>query len=60
MLAADNEQSYADFSVSEADRNQGGGPPSFTARLALRTGDARDKQIVRYAVEQERLRLCKL
>ena len=58
MLGAANAQSYADFDASETD--SGKDPVLFNppARRHLQEWDERDKQIVRYAVEQERSRFA--
>lgn len=58
MLAAANTQSYADFSTSETDSKTEAVRFSSPARRHAQGWDERDKQIVRYAVEQERLRFA--
>jgi hypothetical protein len=58
MLGAANAQSYADFGVSETDSKMEVVPFDSTARRHAQEWDARDKQIIRYAVEQERLRFA--
>src|SRR5437868_866346 len=58
MLRAANAQSYADFDTSETDNKS---EPVLFDSAASRHGkewDKRDKQIVRYAVEQERSRFA--
>src|SRR5690349_23744461 len=56
MLGAANAQSYADFGSSETDSKTEIVLFDMTARRHEQEWDKRDKQIVRYAVEQERLR----
>ncbi len=58
MLGAAHAQSYADFGVSETDSKTDVVRFNSTARRHAQNWDARDKQIVRYAVEQERLRFA--
>jgi hypothetical protein len=58
MLGTANTQSYADFGVSEADSTTEAIRFSSTARRHAQDWDERDKQIVRYAVAQERLRFA--
>ena len=58
MLKAANAQSYADFGVSETDSKTDAVRFSSTASRHAQEWDKRDKQIVRYAVEQERLRFA--
>jgi hypothetical protein len=58
MLGVANTQSYADFGASEGDSKTEAVRFSSTARLHTKDWDERDKQIVRYAVEQERLRFA--
>ncbi len=58
MLGVANAQSYADFGVSEGDSNTEAVRFSSTGRRHAKGWDERDKQIVRYAVEQERLRFA--
>lgn len=58
MLRAANAQSYADFGVSETDSKTDAVRFDSTARRHAQNWDARDNQIVRYAVEQERLRFA--
>lgn len=58
MLRAANAQSYADFSVSETDSKTEAVPFNSTPRRHAQEWDERDKQIVGYAVEQERLRFA--
>lgn len=58
MLKAANAQSYADFGVSETDSKTEAVRFSPPAKRHVQEWDARDKQIVRYAVEQERLRFA--
>lgn len=58
MLEAANAQSYADFGVSEADSKTDTVRFSSPARRHAQEWDERDKQIVRYAVEQERSRFA--
>jgi hypothetical protein len=58
MLGAANAQSYADFGASEADSTTDAVRFSSTARRHAHEWDDRDKQILRYAVEQERLRFA--
>src|SRR5256886_15639149 len=56
MLRAANAQSYDDFGASESDSNTEMVLFDSAVRHHARGWDKRDKQIVRYAVEQERLR----
>jgi hypothetical protein len=56
MLGAANAQSYADFGSSEKDSKTEIVLFDMAARRHEQEWDNRDKQIVRYAVEQERLR----
>ena len=58
MLQAANAQSYADFGVSETDSKTEAVRFNPPARRHAQEWDERDKQIVRYAVEQERLRFA--
>ena len=58
MLKAANAQSYADFGASEGDSKTETVRFSPPARRHAQEWDERDKQIVRYAVEQERLRFA--
>ena len=58
MLKAANAQSYADFGVSETDSKTDTVRFSSPARRHAQAWDERDKQIVRYAVEQERSRFA--
>lgn len=58
MLGAANAQSYADFGASETDSKTEVVRFSPTARRHAVAWDARNRQIVRYAVEQERLRFA--
>jgi hypothetical protein len=58
MLGTANTQSYADFGASEADSAKEAIRFSSTARRHTEDWDERDKQIVRYAVEQERSRFA--
>ena len=58
MLGTANTQSYADFGVSEGDSKTEAVRFSSTARRHTEDWDERDEQIVRYAVEQERLRFA--
>lgn len=58
MLKAANAQSYADFGISETDSKTDAVRFSRSARRHAQSWDERDKQIVRYAVEQERLRFA--
>lgn len=58
MLGAANAQSYADFGASETDSKTDMVRFNSTARRHTQDWDARDKEIVRYAVEQERLRFA--
>lgn len=58
MLKAANAQSYADFGASETDSKTEAVRFSPPARRHAEKWGERDKQIVRYAVEQERLRFA--
>jgi len=58
MLKAANEQSYADFGASDTDSKTETVHFDPTARRHAQAWNNRDKQIVRYAVEQERLRFA--
>jgi hypothetical protein len=58
MLRVANAQSYADFDASEGDSKTEAVRFSSTARRHAEDWDERDKQIVRYAVAQERLRFA--
>jgi hypothetical protein len=58
MLGTANMQSYADFGASEGDSKTETVRFSSTGRRHAEDWDERDKQIVRYAVEQERLRFA--
>ena len=58
MLKAANAQSYADFDASETDSKTEAVRFSPPARHHAEKWGERDKQIVRYAVEQERLRFA--
>ncbi len=58
MLKAANAQSYADFGASETDSKTETVRFSPPARLHAEKWGERDKQIVRYAVEQERVRFA--
>jgi hypothetical protein len=58
MLGTANTQSYADFGASGADSTKEAIRFSSTARRHTEDWDERDKQIVRYAVEQERSRFA--
>jgi hypothetical protein len=58
MLGTANMQSYADFGASEGDSKTDAVRFSSTGRRHAEDWDERDKQIVRYAVEQERLRFA--
>src|SRR6476660_5679904 len=58
MLKAANAQSYADFGVSETDSKTDTVRFSSPARRHSQEWDERDKEIVRYAVEQERSRFA--
>jgi hypothetical protein len=58
MLGTANTQSYADFGASEDDSKTETVRFSSTVRRHAKDWDERDKQIVRYAVEQERLRFA--
>jgi hypothetical protein len=56
MLSAANAQSYADFGASERDSKTEVVLFDSAVDRHAKEWDERDKQIVRYAVEQERLR----
>ena len=56
MLGAANAQSYADFGVSETDSKTDAVLFTPTARRHVEKWGDRDKEIIRYAVKQERLR----
>jgi hypothetical protein len=58
MLGAANAQSYADFGASETDSKTDAVLFNSSARRHAREWGARDKEIVRYAVEQERSRFA--
>lgn len=58
MLGAASAQSYADFGVSETDSKTEAVRFNSTARRHAQEWDEREKEIVRYAVEQERLRFA--
>jgi hypothetical protein len=58
MLGAASAQSYADFGVSETDSKTEAVRFNSTASRHAQEWDERDKEIVRYAVEQERLRFA--
>ena len=58
ILGAASAQSYADFGVSETDSKTDVVRFNSTARRHAQEWDERDKEIVRYAVEQERLRFA--
>jgi hypothetical protein len=58
MLKAANAQSYADFGASDTDSKTEAVRFSPPARRHAQKWDERDKKIVRYAVEQERLRFA--
>jgi hypothetical protein len=58
MLGTANMQSYADFGASEGDSKTEAVLFSSTARRHTKDWEERDQQIVRYAVEQERLRFA--
>jgi hypothetical protein len=55
-LKVANAQSYADFGASETDSQTEAVRFSSPVRRHAQKWDERDKQIVHYAVEQERLR----
>jgi hypothetical protein len=56
LLRAAHAQSYADFGVSDTDSKTAEVLFNPAARRHAKEWDKRDKQTVRYAVEQERLR----
>jgi hypothetical protein len=58
MLGTANTQSYADFGASEGDSKTDAVRFSSTGRRHAEGWAERDKQIVRYAVEQERQRFA--
>jgi hypothetical protein len=58
MLKVANAQSYADFGTSETDSETEAVRFNSSVRRHAQEWDLRDKQIVRYAVEQERLRFA--
>lgn len=58
MLKAANAQSYADFGASEMDSKTEAVRFSFPGKRHAQEWAERDKQIVCYAVEQERLRFA--
>jgi hypothetical protein len=58
MLGAAHTQSYADFNASETDSATAPVLFNLPAQRHLQQWDERDKQIVRYAVEQERSRFA--
>jgi hypothetical protein len=58
MLGAAHAQSYADFGVSETDSTTEAVSFNSTARRHAQEWDERDREIVRYAVVQERLRFA--
>jgi hypothetical protein len=58
LLNAAHAQSYMDFDGSETDSKTDEVRFNAEARAYAREWDQRDKQIVRYAVEQERLRFA--
>jgi hypothetical protein len=58
MLGTANMQSYADFGASEDDSKTETVRFSSTARRHSEDWEERDQQVVRYAVEQERLRFA--
>lgn len=58
MLKAANAQSYVDFGASETDSKTEAVRFSPPARRHSQQWDERDKQIVHYAVEQERSRFA--
>jgi hypothetical protein len=58
MLGAANAQSYDDFGASDADSKTEAVRFSSSVRRHSQKWDERDRHIVRYAVEQERLRFA--
>jgi hypothetical protein len=58
MLGAANAQSYDDFGASAADSKTEAVRFSSTVRRHSQEWDERDRHIVRYAVEQERVRFA--
>ena len=58
LLSAAHAQSYMDFDASETDSKTHEVLFNAEASAYAREWDQRDKQIVRYAVEQERLRFA--
>jgi len=58
MLKAANAQSYSDFGASESDSKTEAIRFNSPARRHAQGWDERDQEILRYAVEQERLRFA--
>jgi hypothetical protein len=58
MLKAANAQSYADFGASQSDSKTEAIRFNSPARHHAQAWDERDQEILRYAVEQERLRFA--
>lgn len=58
LLRAAHAQSYEDFGTSETDSNTNVVRFSSAARRHAEQWDTRDKETIRYAVEQERLRFA--
>ena len=58
LLQAAHAHSYEDFGTSETDSNTAAVRFSSAARLHAKQWDTRDKETIRYAVEQERLRFA--
>jgi hypothetical protein len=58
MLGSAKAQSYADFGASETDSNTDAVLFNSSVRHHTREWDSRDKEIIRYAVEQERSRFA--
>jgi hypothetical protein len=58
LLHAANAQSYLDFDDSETDSKTGPVLYNSTASVHAREWDKRDKDIVQFAVQQERLRFA--
>lgn len=58
LLNAANAQSYMDFDASETDSKTNSVLFSAEARAHAREWDKRDKELLRFAVEQERLRFA--
>ena len=56
MLQAANAQSYMDFDASETDSKTDAVLFNGEAKLHVRQWDKRDKEILHFAVQQERLR----